>query len=260
MSEETMNTTTEERTLATAASELPTTYDPNASYGFEEAEAKDIIIPRIKVINALSPERIDGKNEEGDLINSLTGESVKGMKFIPVKQYYSNIYWNPDRDAEPRMFCRSFDGRIGQDENGTCICSQCRKNQFDNTKTGKDAQPLCTSYLNFLGYLEDCPMPVVLSFARTNYNEGRKMLSIAKSMRAAIWNYAYTLDTTLVTKGKNRWYNMVPSMAGATTEEQRQLAFEFFKSINVTAIKSDYEDAGTYSTSTEADEQIAQEI
>lgn len=258
MSEE-LRTTTEEQALVPGATNLPANYDPNANYGFEETDSKDIVIPRIKVINALSPERIDGKNEEGDLINSLTGEDVKGKRFIPVKQYYSNIHWNPDRDAEPRMFCRSFDGRVGQNDDGVCVCSQCRKNQFDNTKTGKDAQPQCTSYLNFLGFFEDSPMPVVLSFARTNYNEGRKMLSIAKSMRTAIWNYAYVIDTTLVTKGKNRWYNMVPAMAGPTTTEQRALAFDFFNSINVTEIKAEYEDTGSYATA-EADEQIAQEI
>ena len=162
MSEE-LRTTTEEQALVPGATNLPANYDPNANYGFEETDSKDIVIPRIKVINALSPERIDGKNEEGDLINSLTGEDVKGKRFIPVKQYYSNIYWNPDRDAEPRMFCRSFDGRVGQNDDGVCVCSQCRKNQFDNTKTGKDAQPQCTSYLNFLGFFEDSPMPVVLS-------------------------------------------------------------------------------------------------
>ena len=36
------------------------TYDPTVAYGFEETKNEDIIIPRIKVIQALSPERLDG--------------------------------------------------------------------------------------------------------------------------------------------------------------------------------------------------------
>lgn len=250
----------EMKDLATTTTNMPAEYNPSAAYGFEETDSKDIVIPRIKVINALSPERVDGEAQEGDILNSLTHEDVKGKRFIPVKQYYSNIHWNPDRDAEPRMFCRSFDGKVGQNEDGVCICSQCGKNQFDNSKTGRAAQPQCTSYLNFLGFFEDSPMPVVLSFARTNYNEGRKMLSIAKSMRSAIWDYAYTIESRLVAKDRNKWYIMVPSMAGPTTPEQRKLAFDLYSTIHVNEIKADYEDAGGYADAAQTDAQVAEEI
>ena len=85
----------EMKDLATTATNMPAEYNPSAAYGFEETDSKDIVIPRIKVINALSPERVDGEAQEGDILNSLTHEDVKGKRFIPVKQYYSNIHWNP---------------------------------------------------------------------------------------------------------------------------------------------------------------------
>lgn len=245
--------------LATAETQAMNTYDPNAAYGFEDTDSNDIVIPRIKVINALSPERIDGEAEEGDVINSLTKESVKELHFVPIKQYYSCIKWNPDRDADPRMLCRSFDGRVGTTADGDVkMCKQCGADQFDNTKSGKAAQPTCTRYLNFLGFFEENPMPVILSFARTNYNEGRKMLSISKSMRAAIWAYSYKIDSRLVSKDRNKWYILVPTMSGKTSEETRQLAFELFNSIQVSRIQTEYEDAGGYSADT--DDQVASEI
>ena len=43
-----------------------------APMGFEDEEAGDMIIPRIKVIQTLSPERKDKLADEGDIINSLT--------------------------------------------------------------------------------------------------------------------------------------------------------------------------------------------
>lgn len=234
-------------------------YDPSKAYGFEESDNSDIIIPRIKVINALSPERVDGEAEEGDVINSLTKESVKGQRFVPIKQYYSCIKWNPDRDADPRMLCRSFDGRIGTDSDGEAkLCKQCGCDQFDNSKTGKAAQPTCTRYLNFLGFFEGNPMPVVLSFARTNYNEGRKMLSMSKSMRSAIWAYSYTIDSRLVSKDRNKWYILVPNMAGKTDQETQQLAFELFNSIQVSNIQTDYEE--NIGAAPAVDEQAATEI
>lgn len=259
MSDETRQAEEAKNEVATTAQAMPATYDENMAYGFEESDAKDIVIPRIKVIQALSPERIDGEAIEGDILNSLTKENVKGLTFIPIKQYYTNIMWNPDRDAEIRMTCRSLDGRIGQDDNGTISCAACKKNQFDNSKVGKDAQPLCTSYLNFLGFFEGNPMPVVLSFARTNYNEGKKLLSIAKSMRCAAWNYGYVLDSKKVAKGKNQWFIMTTRMSGATSPETRAIAFEIYKAYEKAIVSVDYEDASAASAGT-IDEQTASEI
>ena len=39
--------------------------------GFEDEDAGDMIIPRVKVIQTLSPERKDSSAAEGDIINSL---------------------------------------------------------------------------------------------------------------------------------------------------------------------------------------------
>lgn len=212
--------------------------------GFEEAKSEDNILPRIKVINALSPERVDGIATEGDVINALTTESVKGKRFIPIKVYYSNIEWNPDRDDEEnRMFCRSLDGITGTTSEGECkTCKLCGRNQFDNSKTGKEAQPRCTSYMNFLGFFEDDPMPVVLSFSRTNYNEGKKMLSVARSLRKSIWSYSYLLDSKQVTKGKNKWFIITSTLATPTTEEERCIAAELFKMYQEAVINADYAD------------------
>ena len=234
----------------------------NETHGFEDSRNEDLIIPRIKVINALSPERQDGDAEEGDVINSLTLEKINdpdsSFIFIPIKQYYNNIKWNPDRDAELRMLCRSIDGRIGNNEDGVRICEDCGCDKFDNTKTGKDAQPTCTTYINFLGFFSGNPMPVVLSFAKTNYNEGRKLLSMARSMRCNIWNYGYKISSRLMTKNKNKWYNMVVEMAGPTSEDDRALAYEIFKSYANAAVTTNYENEGTYATETDAE--VAAEI
>jgi len=242
-----MNEKTEETALTAAEQNLPTSYNAGVVHGFEDTHDNDIIIPRLKVIQALSPERQEGEAVEGDIINSLTKESMKGQKFIPVKQYYSNICWNPDRKAETRMLCRSFDGHIGQDDDGSVACEQCKKNKFDNTKKGRDAQPQCTAYLNFLGFFEGDPMPVVLSFARTNYNEGRKLLSIAKSLRCDAWNYGYTLEAKKVTKDGNMWYIIVPRMAGDTAASDRAIALEMYKAYHSITVQTDYEDAASES-------------
>lgn len=248
--------TAADTTVAQAAPEA------EAIHGFEDAKNEDNIIPRVKVINALSPERVDGDADEGDIINSLTLESVVGKRFIPIKVYYSNIEWNPDRDDEEnRMFCRSFDGVSGETSEGVCKnCKLCGRNQFDNTKTGKEAQPKCTAYMNFLGFFENEPLPVVVSFSKTNYNEGKKMLSIARSLRKSIWSYSYTFAGKQIVKGKQKWYIITSTLATPTTDEERLIATELFKMYETAKINADLGNDGEAKHDVHINAETAEEI
>ena len=225
--------------------------------GFEDVDSSDLVIPRIKVINALSPERQDGIAAEGDIVNSLTKDMIlPEHKFIPLKMTYSNIEWVP-RDMGEGIVCRSFNGKIGNNNiNGqTLACHVCRRNEFDNTKQGKEAQPKCNKYINFLGFFEHDPMPVVLSFARTNYNEGKKLLSIAKSLRDNMFNHSYSITSKLQTKDKTRWYNIATSLVGDTTPEMREFAKSIYYSLAERELKLDLEEAN-YSSTDNSDDNI----
>ena len=85
------------------------------------------------------------------------------------------------------------------------------------------------------------------------------MLSISKSMRAAIWDYSYKITSRLVSKDRNKWFIITPTLCTKTPEETRRLAFELFNTIQVASIQADYEDIGG-SASMKTDEQVAQEI
>lgn len=215
-----------------------------APLGFEDVDKADLVIPRVKVINALSPERQDGLANEGDIINSLTKDIILPThRFIPLKVAYSNIEWVPRNEGEG-IICRSFNGKIGQNNQTgqTLVCASCRRNEFDNTKTGRDAQPKCTKFINFLGFFEHDPMPVVLSFSRTNYNEGKKLLSIAKSLRDNMFNHAYAITSKLQTKDKNKWYNINTALVGDTSPEIREFAKGVYYSLQDLDYKMDLED------------------
>ena len=231
-------------------------------FGFEEARQEDNVIPRIKVVNALSPERKEKLAEEGDLVNSLSREVIPaGSRFIPVKMYYSNIWWNPERGDDQRMFCRSADGRIGVPaDGGSLVCESCKNNQFDNTKQGKEAQPECTMYMNFLGFFVGNPSPVVLSFAKTNYNEGKKLYSMAKSMMKSIWTYNYELSSKMVSKNGNEWYIITAKMGTENTPEDKAFATNLYKVFEKVMLNVDYEDTAAFAGTSNVDEQTAAEI
>lgn len=197
--------------------------------GFEDEEAGDMIIPRIKVIQTLSPERKDKIAEEGDIINSLTKEKLNGKKFIPVFKFNNNIDWK-DRSDGGGILCIARDGKVGEKSDGTkLMCVACKRCEFDNTKQGKDAIPKCTKYINFFGFFEGERMPIILSFAKTSYNEGKKLYSLAKVTMQNMWNYGYTLTEKLQAKNGNEWYIITATPAGASSEEDREFGLSLFK-------------------------------
>jgi hypothetical protein len=206
-----------------------------APLGFDDDDdTDDVIIPRVKVIQTLSPERKEKEAEEGDIINSLTKERLNEKVFVPVFKFNNNINWR-DRSDGGGILCIARDGKNGEASDGThLICAACRKNEFDNSKQGREAIPVCTKYINFFGFFAGEKMPIILSFAKTNFKEGKKLYSLAKVSMQNMWNYGYTLTEKLMVKGGNEWYNIAAVPAGATNKEDRDFALEMFKTFRET--------------------------
>lgn len=214
----------------------------NVPMGFEDEDAGDMIIPRVKIIQTLSPERKDKLANEGDIINSLTIDKLNGKVFVPVFKFNNNIKWK-ERSEGGGILCTARDGKTGQCGDGTTkLCKICKANEFDNTKTGKDAQPKCTKYINFFGFIAGERVPLILNFSKTSYNEGKKMYSLAKVTMQNMWNYGYTLNEKLVSKASNEWYIIQVAGAGATTEEDRAFALDLYKNFRDMDLKFDIED------------------
>ena len=240
---------TEEALVAQQQAELAT--QSEAPMGFEDEDAGDMIIPRVKVVQTLSPERKDKQANEGDIINSLTKERLNGKTFIPVFKFNNNIDWK-DRAEGGGIQCIARDGKVGEKSDGSQVmCASCRRCEFDNTKQGKEALPKCTKYINFFGFFAGERMPIILSFAKTNYNEGKKLYSLAKVTMQNMWNYGYVLNEKLMAKNGNEWYIATATPAGATNDEDRAFALELYKSFRNTIqdVNFDVEDTSSDSTS-----------
>lgn len=203
--------------------------DMPLGFGDESDDAEDLLIPRIKIMQALSPEVSDGKATIGTLINSLSMENVTDKVFVPVCKFNNHILWR-DRSEGGGIKCRAADAKHGLQEDGTTkLCAACRKCEFDNTKQGRDAIPTCTKYINFLGFFTDSYAPIILSFSKTNLKEGKQLFSMAKVSRQNIWNFGYKLTSKKRSNNVNSWFVIVPEMAGATTDEQREIGISLYR-------------------------------
>lgn len=222
-----------------------------APMGFEDEDAGDMIIPRIKVVQTLSPERKDKIAEEGDIINSLTKEKLNGKVFVPVFKFNNNIDWK-DRSEGGGIQCMARDGKIGEKTDGTRVmCASCKRCEFDNTKQGRDAAPKCTKYINFFGFFAGERMPIILSFAKTSYSEGKKLYSLAKVTMQNMWNYGYTLNEKLLAKNGNEWYIITTSPDGATSPEDREFGLNLYKTYRnaLNSMNFDMDDESSSSSS-----------
>ena len=221
-----------------------------APLGFEDDSQEDMIIPRVKVVNMLSPEFKEKVADEGDVINSLTKDKLNEKVFVPVFKYSSNIDWVP-RSEGGGIRCHAPTGKIGKpsDLNQPEIrCVECKKNEFDNTKQGVAAYPTCTKYINFFGFIKGEPMPLILSFAKTNYNEGKKLYSLAKVTMQNMWNHGYTLSSKKMAKNGNEWFNIEVKANGPTTDEDRALGKNLFNNFRQMDLKVDIEDTASEAT------------
>jgi hypothetical protein len=202
----------------------------------------------------LSPEVKDQSVKIGEIFNSLTLDVLTNKVFVPVCKFNNNVWWR-DRAEGGGIICRSADGRTGQHEDGTIMhCAQCRKCEFDNTKKGRAAIPVCTKYINFLGFFDGEYMPIILSFSKTNMAEGKKMYSMAKVSRQHIWNFGYTLASVERHKNGNDWFVIDPRSAGQTSEEARAIAQELYAQFasSVSTIRYDMdEQKNNFEASTE---------
>jgi hypothetical protein len=214
--------------------------------GFEDEEEGDLIVPRVKIIQSLSPERKEKIADEGDIINSLTKEKLTGKVFIPVFKFNNNIWWKP-RSEGGGIQCIAREGKVGIASDGqSLLCKMCRKNEFDNSKQGAEALPSCTKYINFFGFFEGERMPIILSFAKTNYNEGKKLYSLAKVTMQNMWNFGYVLNNKEMSKGGNDWFNIVVAANGITSDEDREFALQLFHSFrNRSDLNFDMEDTSS---------------
>lgn len=256
MSEE-KNAIVEETALDARVEEKAISVDVQAPMGFEDEVDGDMIIPRIKVINALSPECKDRTANEGDIINSLTKTKLNEKTFIPVFKFSSNILWKP-RNEGGGILCQARDGKNATQTDGVnLLCNVCRKNEFDNTKTGRESYPTCTKYINFFGFIVGEPIPIILSFAKTNYNEGKKMYSLAKVTMQNMWNHGYTLSSKKLAKNGNEWYNINVAAAGKSTPEDQQFGINLYKQFRNAAINVDMDAETTESDSYASKEEVA---
>jgi hypothetical protein len=195
--------------------------------GFEDGVSReDLIIPRAKLLQALSPEVSEDpkKFHAGMLINSLTKEELP-IEFVPVFVFFNWIRFNP-RNKEDVNFDSAY-------EPGAMIW---RSNDPNDPKVLAEAcfgpngeRPKATKFMNFFSFFPGVPMPIIISFSNTSYKAGKNLLSLAKFSGGDMFGRKYKLAAKQEKNDIGTYFVLKTDPAGKTGEEDYKVAETFWR-------------------------------
>lgn len=198
--------------------------DPTAvQEGFEEPiDPDDLIISRATLLQALSPDVVahGDKFRPGMVIDSVT-KDILPAEFIPLYKFTNYIRFNPRNSKDP-----VYDPAYGPGEIIWRTTDPLDPRVQKETKFGDDgSNPIAIKFLNFMSYFPGVDMPIAVSFSRTSYKAGKKLLNLGLRTKKSMFATKYKLSTVIETNSANQQYFVfeVDSL-GPVTEEEFALA------------------------------------
>lgn len=166
--------------------------------GFEhEVDKDDFIIPRAKLLQALSPEvKAEGsKFKAGQIINSLSLE-VLPTTFVPLYWFPQWIRFNARKAGE-----RGWDPSYASGAMIWRSKDPADPRVLEEGKFGENGEvPLAIKFLNFFSVFIGHSMPVIISFSKTSYKAGKKLITLASLTGGDMFSKQYNLTSSLAPK------------------------------------------------------------
>ncbi len=190
---------------------------------------EDLIMPRAKLLQALSPEIQDGVEglSQGDLINSITQEKLS-PEFIPVFAFKNYVRFNPRKSTDPNFDPEYEAGQIIWSTNDPAdprVAEQC--------VFGPDGEPpIAVTFFNFFCKFTNVPMPIVVSFSKTSYKAGKQLFSMAKMLGGDMFSRKYKLTTLKEKNDIGTYYVLKVGVLGHVTEEEYAACSELWNNFS----------------------------
>lgn len=217
--------------------------------GFGAVSKEDILLPRIKLLQPLSPEVTDAGMKPGTMLNSLSQTNYgNSIIFIPIIHQKSRIKWFPRDDGggiecssddakQPREGTKEFTVKDGGKKK-TISMSDCVECQF--AKWTDDVAPLCTIYYNFPILIIGEEAPVALSFEKTKVKTAKKLISLTRYVGGNLDMFAkkYELKTVVEKNSQGQTYfNYVVAPKDFCNPAEYKKAEAFFLSLKGHKVK-----------------------
>lgn len=214
--------------------EVPSYINKDSNRGSEEVSSKDLILPRLEIVQALSPiKEVNQDAREGHLFNSATQE-VYGDTVYVVPVYFRVEYLIWKDQNEGGGFFGSFPTQ-----------AEAERRKAEVVAEGEDADLLeiVDTPVHFCLMVKPDDMSfaqqIVISMAKTKAKVSRKWNSLVQIVGGDRFSRVYKVTTfTDENKKGQKFKNFVVSPAGFAPEPLYRIAektYEVFKTQNVSA-------------------------
>lgn len=197
--------------------------------GFEEMDASHFVIPYLGILQPLSPQVLEAKEQyipgakAGMLYNSVTGrtwDGKQGVRFIPVHVQHQQVEWVP-RDQGGQLIAR-------HEVDEPAVLEARKKFPVGKAPFGDGNELIETFYVYGLIIESDGRFErVAVSFKSTDINEYKKWMTNARSVQKVIEGrvvtpplYSHFFRMRSVAKNKNNydWYGWGVRFDAATAD------------------------------------------
>ncbi len=186
--------------------------------GLENMRPGDLLVPRLILLQGLSPQVVEGPKEAGQIINSITGDvwidKDQTLEFIPLYHYLEWIRWG-ERETGEGILERSLEPE------GSLAQMAMRKVKRSTSK-GIEIFTV-TEYHNFVAIFPkySFEMPVIISCAKTNIKKGRKLLGLARYRgRYPLFAGKYVIQAIIETNSAGQKYYVFDFTNAGWVEEE----------------------------------------
>jgi hypothetical protein len=222
------------------------------SWGLEGVDNKDILIPKLLIMQGLSKLVTEEKAQMGDLVNSVTGEVIgtaRGEKqrpcfIIPIKTFKTWVEFKVEGSK------KTFSRVVPYDETNAHW-----KREDTNDQGEKVERDECINFYVLLANQPDS-LPYVITFRRTSMRAGKKlathfkMCELARARGQAVPPAATTFALTgsKVTNDKGTYYVADIAAQGPTQKEALKIAYEWYLTLKQSEAKIKVDNSDLEST------------
>lgn len=244
--------------LKKQGAEVATLNEDTMSWGDDEVEAKDIMIPKLFVLNPMSALCVEQPDEfrAGDIVRStdkkVLGNTKEGVNFIPIAD--TKVWKISKSDGDKFKFVRfepytraNADLDWHWEEDGVSWRRDATLNMFCLLPEDIEKERAAMKAFEEGGELpdpDDVVLPSCISFSRTSYASA-KILRTHKAKCAQMkMNMAvkvFTLKSRMETKDDNKYFVLDVTAHGKTDREHLKDCKKWFTTIRETAVKVDEE-------------------
>jgi hypothetical protein len=246
--------TKEVSTISDTNNELAVTPDSDleALLAQQETEfSSDVLtVPILKVGQALTKEVKAGDAEEGEFINSLTGEGL-GNQIGFIVAYYQEGRFAATKDGKAyvafgNLIPERWEPFVGAEWVGTPFSEYPEaEEQFKAAVNAKEREwgsgPAVSTTRNFTGFAlvpgleagdEELLLPVRLSLKRTDVPAANKMISLKTMLRLrTFWDIVFDLTTAIKPSGSHESYVVKVKQGRPTTDDEKMQAVALAQSV-----------------------------